>query len=98
MRITESQLRLVIRQTIAEEQLNEGIKDSTILTLSAIILAAAGLAGKITNTKADVDLANQNKAIASELAPEAVKKFEDITDPASGFNFVTTIGDNTGGM
>lgn len=102
MKITESQLRSVIRQVIAEEQINEGIKDSTILlTLAATVLAAAGLAGQITNTPADVHLANQKATAAAVHAPKAVEKFQQLQssgDAASGFNFVTTYGDNSGGM
>ena len=105
MIITESQLRSIVRQVITEEQLNESVKESTLITLSAIILAVAGLAGKITNSSKDVSLAQENipaAAAAAQETPEiggVIKKFEDMTnDPSSGFNFVTTIGDNTGGM
>lgn len=106
MRITESQLRSVIRQVIAEEQINEGIKDSTILlTLAATVLAVAGLAGQITDSSDDISLARENIAAAENAAdkvkhvtPEishVVKKFKDMTDPGIE---MTTILSNTGGM
>ena len=106
MIITESQLRSIVRQVIAEEQINEGIKDSTILlTLAATVLAAAGLAGQITDSSADISLAKENIAAAENAAkkvehvtPEisrVVEKFKVMTDPGIE---MTTILSNTGGM
>jgi hypothetical protein len=63
MKITESQLRSVIRQVIVEESLNESIPDKYILGIAAAVLAAAGLFGKITGGTEDI---NNARSVSNE--------------------------------
>ena len=54
MRITERQLRRIVREVIAEEQINEGLKDNTIIKTAVAVLAAVGMYASITGGHEDI--------------------------------------------
>ena len=85
MKITERQLRQIVREVITEEQINEGLKDSTIMTTAAVILAAAGMWSAITGNQSDIKTAQEhiNKpAVQKAINPKQLDQFK----KASGYN------------
>ena len=78
MRITEAQLRKLVRQVIAEETMNEGIKDNTLLTAAALVLTAVGMFNAIKGDHTDIARAQQviDKPGVEMLQPDIVQQVQ----------------------
>ena len=91
MRITERQLRRIVREVIVEEQINEGLKDSTIIKTAVAVLAAVGMYASITNGSPKDKVIAAQEVVKSPEGQDAVidvinnealntlKTWEDIT-------------------
>ena len=92
MKITERQLRKIIREVITEEKINEGIDGSTIIKTALAVLAIVGMHEVISNgspqdqIKTAIENSN-DKAVQGVIDPKALGKLKgykfDISDPGT---------------
>ena len=73
MKITERQLRKIIREVITEEKINEGIDGSTIIKTALAVLAIVGMHEVISNGSPQ----DQIEAAIEKSSDEAVQNVID---------------------